>query len=218
MRSKITDSFIDKQRQRKHPYIIDTLGFEMRVDTGVYPPSEDSTLLAEQLQEGHYKVQPGEYVLDFGTGTGYFALVSARAGGKVVAIDHNLASIECARYNTQKHGLDDKIDFRLGKSFEAIKSIEKFDMVAASLPFESATPLNMFEASVYDKGFETRREFFTRIQQHLSQKGRILYAYADYAESVAPIAQFLDGFDFDIIAERKSSDGELNRVYIIKPK
>ena len=214
MRSEITDRFIERQKERDFPYIIEVLGLEIRVDRDVYPPSEDSTLLAEELENESYGIKPNERTLDFGTGTGYFALVAARKGGNVVAVEVNPVSIQCAMYNAQRNGLEERIEFREG-SFETISLEEKYDVVAASLPFEAADPKDNFERGVYDKDFETRREFFRRIKNHLTENGRIFFAYADYAEKVAPIVGFLEGFDYELISEKRSSHGELNRVYLI---
>lgn len=217
MRSKTTDDFLERERVKEYPYFVDTLGFKLRVDRNVYPPSEDSTLLAEQLEDEHYGVKPHETVLDFGTGTGYFALVAARRGARIVATDINPAAVQCAKNNALRNRLNQRIEFRVGKSFEVISPDEKFDLVAASLPFEAAEPRDNFEASVYDSNFETRREFFRKIKTHLTESGKIFFAYADYAERVAPLANFLGEYHFDLIVERRSGDGELNRVYLIKP-
>ncbi len=218
MRSKVTDSFIKKQKAKEFPYLIKVLGFEIQVEKDVYPPSEDSTLLAEELENEVYGVKPNEKVLDFGTGTGYFALVAAQRGGNIVAIDVNPMAIQCSRKNALRNSLEDKIEFREGRSFEIIPPNEKYDVVMVSLPFEAAEPNDNFEMSVYDNNFETRKEFFRKIKDHLTEKGRIFFAYADYAEEVAPLTDFLENFDYKLISEKISNDSELNRVYLITPK
>jgi release factor glutamine methyltransferase len=50
----------------------------------VYQPAEDSALLAESAREC---VDPGDHVLDVGTGSGYVAAELADAGADVVGVD-----------------------------------------------------------------------------------------------------------------------------------
>lgn len=216
MRSPITDAFIEKEAKKEFPYQKQFADFAISVHEGVYPPSEDSLVLIKALEQFG---QPNSVSkgLDFGTGTGVFALAMARMGMSVIAIDVNANAVQCAGVNAQANQLQSSIDFRHGNGLAVLSADEKFDVVVASLPFESFAANNDFERSVYDEGFGVRKAFFNDIKSHLNPGGKIFYAYADYAEQQAPLATFLAGYSYKMIFEQQSADGEMNQVYLIEP-
>ena len=216
MRSAITDAFIEREAARKFPYVRQFAGFTITVQEGVYPPSEDSLILIKAIEKSSF-CHARAKCLDFGTGTGVFALALARLGASVVAIDVNASAVQCAEINAEINHLQSLVDVRHGNGFSVIEEQETFDVVLASLPFESYEARNDFERSVYDEGYSVRKAFFRDVKKHLRSGGRIFYTYADYAEQQAPLASFLEGYTYKIIFEEKSSDGELNQVYQIEP-
>lgn len=54
------------------------------------------------------EVRPGMRVLDMGTGSGVSALLAARVGADVIAVDVNLEAVECGRANAEANGLADQ--------------------------------------------------------------------------------------------------------------
>jgi release factor glutamine methyltransferase len=65
-----------------------------RDEDEVYQPAEDTRLLAEATPAA---VDPGDRVLDVGTGSGFVAAVAAEAGGRVVGVDINPHACQQAR-------------------------------------------------------------------------------------------------------------------------
>lgn len=216
MRSPITDAFIERESARKFPYVRQFAGFTVTVQEGVYPPSEDSLILIKAIENASDCYVQAK-CLDFGTGTGVFALALARLGASVVAIDVNASAVHCAETNAKINHLESLVDVRHGNGFSVIEAQETFDVVLASLPFESYKARNDFERSVYDEEYLVRKAFFRDVKKHLRAGGKIFYTYADYAEQQAPLASFLEGYTYQIILEEKSSDGELNQIYQIEP-
>lgn len=77
--------------------------------------------------------------------------------------------------------------------------------------------MDELEATVYDEKFKTRINFFKNAAKFLKTNGCILFAYSDYAENQAPIAEFLEGYDFTLLKNKLSTHNELNKIYFIKP-
>lgn len=61
-------------------------------------------------------VGPGQTAVDIGCGLGYFSIALARIvgpGGKVIALDIQSQMIQRARRRAERHGLANRIDFRI---------------------------------------------------------------------------------------------------------
>ena len=64
----------------------------------VYEPREDSFLIADNLN-----TKKGEKVLEIGTGSGILAILAAKMGSRVTAVDINEDAIEGAAKNAKKN-------------------------------------------------------------------------------------------------------------------
>ena len=96
----------------------------------VYPPREDTFLLLPFAA-----VPPGTRVLEVGTGSGAVALAAARAGGRVVATDRNLAALRQLRTVSLRERLDVtpvRTDLAAG--------LGRFDRVFANPPYLPTSP------------------------------------------------------------------------------
>jgi release factor glutamine methyltransferase len=100
---------------------------------GVYPPQEDTALLAEAL--GDEPLAPGAYVLDVGTGTGALALDAARQGSRVTAVDVSWRAALAARVNSLLAGLPVRV--RRGNLFAPVRG-QSFDLILANPPYVPA--------------------------------------------------------------------------------
>lgn len=99
---------------------------------GVYPPSDDSLLLAES-------VQPRGRVLEIGTGSGVVAIHLAKQGHKVVATDINPEAIANARENSRLNGVEDRVEVVRTDLMDGIKG--PFDTVVFNPPYLPSRPL-----------------------------------------------------------------------------
>lgn len=147
---------------------------EFSVAPGVYDPDEDTFLLADDLG-----VNPGEEVLEIGTGCGILAILAAKAGAKVTATDVNPSALDCARKNASAQGVDGKIDFRLGDLFEPVAG-EHFNLVIFNPPYLPATgKLDGDPTGVACEGGSDGRAlidpFLESLPEHLKDGGRAIY-------------------------------------------
>ncbi|MFI9155382.1 HemK2/MTQ2 family protein methyltransferase [Streptomyces sp. NPDC053367] len=100
---------------------------------GVYPPQEDTALLADALSDE--PLPPGADVLDVGTGTGALALDAARQGSRVTAVDVSWRAAWAARVNARLAGLPVRV--RRGNLFAPVRG-QSFDLILANPPYVPA--------------------------------------------------------------------------------
>ncbi len=148
--------------------------YVFEVCENVYEPAEDTFLLARNLS-----VKKGEKVLDMGTGCGILAVLAAEKAGQVVAVDVNPHAVACGTKNATFHGVETKVDVRLGNLFEAVRADERFDLILFNAPY---LPVEQGEGESWvekawaggKSGRAVIDRFIEGVQTFLAQNGRIL--------------------------------------------
>ncbi|MFA5126480.1 MAG: methyltransferase [Patescibacteria group bacterium] len=99
----------------------------------VFSPSiHGSSALAENI-----KVNRGESVLDLGTGTGILAILAAKLGGQVTAVDVLPKAVALAKINFKKNHVT--IRLKHGNLFRPVIK-NKYDVIIANIPQENLSP------------------------------------------------------------------------------
>lgn len=148
---------------------VEHLGLTLRVPAGVFPPAPMSRLLGRAVLAD---VCDGDRVLDMGTGSGVNAVLAARRGARVTALDVNPDAIAAAADNAERCGVADRIDVRVGDLFDGVTG--RFDVVVFDPPFRWFPPADMLERAITDDGYRTLERFLARVGDHLSTGGRVL--------------------------------------------
>lgn len=121
-------------------YIIGSQPFwtlDLKVTSDTLVPRPDTEILIETvLALDLLKVAN---VLDLGTGTGAIALAlaSEKPLWKITATDIHASSLDVAKFNAEKHGLN-KVNFALGSWYQALSTQqhhEKFDLIVSNPPY-----------------------------------------------------------------------------------
>ncbi|KYH39832.1 MAG: methyltransferase [Candidatus Bathyarchaeota archaeon B63] len=94
----------------------------------VYPPAEDTFLLAEHLEVG-------DRVLDVGTGCGILSVLSAVEAEDVVATDINPYAAACARLNAEINGVSERVEVLVGDLLSPLREEEIFDTILFNAPY-----------------------------------------------------------------------------------
>ena len=217
MRSKEADHYLAEIQLRKTPYFRDISGINLRIDKDVYPTGQLGELFYEALADTLEGVNPGTRVMDYGTGSGFLAIATAKLGAcHVLALDNSQAALACAQFNVIQNIVESIVELRHSNELDALKPYEKFDLIVAGLPWEDAIPQNTLENSFYDASFKMRHAIFKQGRVRLTNNGRILMTYAKRIQDKYPIEQFIEGFRYKIIKEKNIKD-EPHYIYCITP-
>ena len=147
----------------------------------VYPdtfwPFADSLPLVR-----HFRITPGESVLDVGTGSGVIGIFACyRGAARVVGVDINPAAIRSATHNARMHGFAGTMDVLQSNLFEALGD-ERFDVITANLPFRNKQANDVVAMSQWDTDFKTNTRFFEEVGRYLHPKGRIYFVQSNFGE------------------------------------
>ncbi|MFC1941252.1 peptide chain release factor N(5)-glutamine methyltransferase [Chloroflexota bacterium] len=176
-----------KRRLNHEPttYIIghrEFYGLDFYVDHNVLIPRPESELLVEkalQLAQRHAV----STIADVGTGSGAIAISLALnlPQARIYATDISDAALKVARFNSQKHGVSDRIRLLEGDMLDPLP--EPVDLIVANLPYvkESELPqINTFNfepslaLSGGPDGLSKIRQLCTQVSDKLHPAGNLL--------------------------------------------
>jgi release factor glutamine methyltransferase len=121
------------------------------------------------------EVHAGDIVLDMGTGSGVNAILAAKRGARVVAVDINPHALEAARDNARRNNVAGLVEVRYSDVFSAVE--EQFDLIIFDPPYRWFAPRDLFEAAMTDENYGAMRRFFHEARGHLAKAGRMLISF-----------------------------------------
>jgi len=194
--------------------------FSIDLPPTVYPPREDTDLLAKCIGPGR-----GRRLLEIGCGSGALSMLAARRGWVVEACDINPLAVACTRGNMAKNGLSAEV--REGgpgpsEDFSNWHGNNRFDLIIWNLPYlrhEQGPTLGPLEdAALIDTdsiGLATRLLFKIENTDILNSQGRIMLVHN---ESEKMLEWRKMGWATRCIDELEFQDGEkINVTCIWRP-
>ncbi|MCK4319282.1 methyltransferase [Candidatus Micrarchaeota archaeon] len=138
----------------------------------VYPPSEDSFLLAETTK--HLKGK----ILDMGTGPGFIAITNAllNPSNQVTAVDINPKALFSARENAEKKNLN--IHFIESDLFSNLKG--RFDYILFNPPYLPSKKTQELALDGGKEGSEIILRFLEQAKNFLSPEGNIFLLLSSF--------------------------------------
>ncbi len=192
---EVSNEGIDFGKLLKHePYELEIEGEKISIHDGVFAPDPSLTNSPFVILNNLPDVS-GKEVLDMGTGTGIIALVCARKGANVVAVDSDDKAIENAKENFQKSGLEN-IEVVKSNLFENISG--KFDYIFANLPILD----EIWDGA--EKTASTVERFLTEAKAHLNVDGSVYLPWFSISDvrNIQDIANHL-GYKQELVTESK---------------
>lgn len=160
---------------------------------GVYEPSDDSILLADN-------VLPSGRILEVGCGTGLISILCRKMDHPVEAVDINPAAVECTLANAKRNGIE--LWAHVSDLFSSVTG--KFDTVIFNppyLPVEEEVPGFEQWAGGPD-GFKVVRRFLTDLPRFMDKGGKCYIVLSDLADIDLFMSESRD-FSFRTVASTK---------------
>ena len=127
-------------------------------------PRPESEILVEQMislcKEERLPENLSPSILDLGTGCGALAVALAREleASSIWATDISREGLELAKSNAKKHGVQEKIEFRLGDLWQPFMGQElKFDVIVSNPPYIAPETIDSLSSEVRE--YEPRLAF-----------------------------------------------------------
>ena len=147
--------------------------FSLLLGNETFPPTHTSREVAEGLT-----VNPGDSVIDVGSGSGVLSFVAARLGAsRVFGTEVHAEAVRVANRNAQLLGLADSVEFREGSLFEPLDGIRANVVIGdvSGIPDEIAGETNWFPGgfSGGPTGAEVPVAMLEAARDHLLPGGRL---------------------------------------------
>ena len=177
--------------------------FEIETDDLVYIPSDDTFLLAENLE-----IKEGQSVLEIGTGSGLVSMYASLLTDDVTATDINYNALELAEKNFKLNNIG-TIKLAFGDLFEPVKD-RKFDVILFNTPYlptDSDDIINDDLNYAFDGGLDGRKvidRFINQVSNHLNDKGIVQIIQSSLSDNDRTLDMFdRNGFVAEIAASEK---------------
>lgn len=148
------------------------MDFKIETSETVYMPAEDSYLLADNLI-----IEPGDSVLEIGTGTGIVAMYASKITDDITVTDINFDAVELADYNFRQNNIEN-IEVLFGNLFEPVKN-RKFDVILFNTPYLPTENGDVIDDNLnyaFDGGLNGRKvidKFLDEVKDHLNDGGKV---------------------------------------------
>ena len=177
--------------------------FEIETDDLVYIPSDDTFLLAENLE-----IKKGQSVLEIGTGSGLVSMYASLLTDDVTATDINYNALELAEKNFKLNNIN-TIKLEFGDLFEPVKD-KKFDVILFNTPYlptDSEDIINDDLNYAFDGGLDGRKvidRFINEVSNHLNDKGIVQIIQSSLSDNNRTLDMFdRNGFVAEIAESEK---------------
>jgi len=163
--------------------------FEIETDELVYTPSDDTFLLAENLE-----IKKGNSVLEIGTGSGLVSMYASKLTEDITATDINYNALELAEKNFKKNNIN-TIKLEFGDLFQPIKN-RKFDVILFNTPYLPTDKEDIIDNDLnyaFDGGLNGRKVidlFLKEVKNHLNDKGIVQMIQSSLSDPEKTLLEF----------------------------
>jgi methylase of polypeptide subunit release factors len=216
---------IAKLQARKIPYTVEVLGTSITINShDAYPSGKLAEFFLSVLLD---KVEVmGKNIADIGAGCSTLGIVMAKHGaGQVIGVDICSTSVECSKFNIDKHSCKDKVQIHKGEGVDPLKNYNQyFDFIVSGIPWSTMSQrefdkLPENDKAIYQSFFDVEDKLITSLLEGawpLLKKRGYIYITACLA-IMTRVKGILKNHDvnYSIIAQKDiHNDG--NYHYILK--
>jgi len=200
-------------------------GLDFFVDGRVLIPRPETEHLVDEVLEKAAEIGGGCRILDVGTGSGCIAVTVAKKSpdSKVVAGDISEDALEVARFNSVRHGVQDRIEFIRADLMEGIRG--PFDIVVSNLPYIGKEKFNCVSREAVDyepgvalfgglDGLDLYRRLFIQVRDS-AWKPRCFIGEFGFLQG-EDLRMMLDCFFPDAKWEIKSDYASIERLFMVE--
>ncbi|MDI6829254.1 MAG: peptide chain release factor N(5)-glutamine methyltransferase [Armatimonadota bacterium] len=174
-------------------------GLDIEVTPAVLVPRQETETLVEATV-AVLKDIPSPLVAEVGVGSGAVAIALAKSipSAKIFATDSSEEALQVARRNINRHGMEQRIELRLGNFLEPLAGLV-FDVVVSNPPYIPTDEIPSLQPEVarYEPimaldggmdGLDCYRKIVREAPRYLKQGGRLLFEVGwEQAENVKAI-------------------------------
>lgn len=174
LRAAITDRMLRRNlRDDRHVFLVNEMEF-VALPNVFAPSAKSAWFLAETAL---HVISGDAHVLELGCGTGYLAVLLAKAGYVVTCTDVNAAAVRNARLNARLHRV--QLDTAVGDLFTPVSG-RRFDTVVMNPPFFVTNASSPLERAWH--GGHTTERLLAQAHDHLRPGGFLIVFFADFGD------------------------------------
>ncbi len=187
---------------------MDYKGISIEVTRNVYPPAEDSFMLADAARKAGS-------VLEIGCGSGIVSLAWAMAGNEVLGVDINPEAVSCARENAKRNSISAK--FIESDLFSNVGGM--YDAILFNPPYLPTDDSEKLEGNInhaFDGGQDGRlvlERFLNGLKSHLKKDGELFLIQSSLNNLESTKSELME-MGFSIELEKK--DFFFEKLYLIR--
>lgn len=200
------ETLTSTEDKRTETLTIPVRGHTILIHPGVFPPTSDTYLLADNIRN-----LSGKRFLDLTTGSGVHAVIAGSEGATGVAVDINPKAVANASENIQTANITG-ITVLQSDLYTNIPP-QKFDLVVCNPPPYSeafGVILNNYPDLYHGihGGIGLQKRILNGLKEYLSPTGNALITHAEWAGNVADFEEIIrdNGFTSSVIDTRVSRD------------
>lgn len=168
----------------------------------VYPPSEDTMMMIEYL-ENNIDTVKGPCV-EIGCGSGIISIFLVLNGLEVTSIDIDRRAVECTKLNFSLNGITGNVI--CSDLFQNVKY--KYNLIIFNPPYLPEDEYDteseeMLQWSGGKNGYETTLRFLIDANKHLSEGGKILTIVSDRTDYKNMLVTVKEFYSYRILNEMK---------------
>lgn len=222
-----------KRRGAREPlqYILGTwsfCGMELKCSPAALIPRPETELLVERAVQflSTVNAHPPAF-LDIGAGTGCIAITLAAKvpNARGVAVDVSDEALTLAKENAARHQIIDRIEFRLGSDFAALKPGELFDLLVSNPPYIPSNEIASLQPEVREHeprlaldggsdGLDVFRKIARDGKQFLNPAGKLV---AEFSDGQAPALKTLFESEKWVVEQIIDDYSARPRILIARP-